>query len=403
MLRGYCLGLRRVITPWLAVAAATGCTSSVEPDGSGGRQGVSGGGSGGQDARGGSSGTPSGTGGSSGSSGSAAAGAGAGGTAGGGVAGSAGISGGAGLAGTGGEGAGGMAGGTANGGTAGDGTAGGGTAGDGAAGAAQAGAAGMAGAGGGGGAAAGNGGAANGGTAGAAGAAGAPSECMPVPPATGGTEYCMNARGKLSSGYSYERWAAGQGSGCMRVPGVDANYSANWTAASDFLARAGLAFDSTQTPAQIGTITAQFAESFTVTPVQGATSKIYVALYGWTLEPLMEYYVIEDYGDFIPGPTASDGSPRMSYGSLTVDGGTYDIWALPVMDRPSIIGDSSDFTQIFNVRRVRRKCGQISLSEHFAKWDEVGLTLGKLEEAMFLMEAQNNSGTINVRATVTLD
>jgi endo-1,4-beta-xylanase len=213
----------------------------------------------------------------------------------------------------------------------------------------------------------------------------------------------MNTKGLLSSGYSYELWKQGQGSGCMRIPGVDANYSASWTAASDFLARTGLVFDRTQTPAQIGTITAQFAESFTEQPVQGATSKIYVALYGWTLEPLMEYYVIEDYGDFIPGPTASDGSPRTNYGTLTVDDGTYDIWALPVMDRPSIIGDSSDFTQIFNVRKVRRKCGQISLSEHFAKWNAVGLTLGKLEEAMFLMEAQNNSGTINVTATVTLD
>jgi hypothetical protein len=226
---------------------------------------------------------------------------------------------------------------------------------------------------------------------------------MPVPPAVGGTEYCTNLRGLLGSGYSYELWAAGEGSGCMRVPDVDANYSATWTAASDFLARAGLAFDSTQTPDQIGTITAHFAETFTEEPVPGATSKIYVALYGWTLAPLMEYYVIEDYGDFVPGPTASDGSPRTNYGTLTVDGGTYDIWALPVTNRPAITGDNMNFTQIFNVRQVRRKCGQISLSEHFAKWNAVGLTLGKLEEAMFLMEAQNNSGTINVTATVTLD
>ena len=225
---------------------------------------------------------------------------------------------------------------------------------------------------------------------------------MTVRPATGGNQYCSNTRGRLNSGYSYELWAAGQGSGCMRVPGVDANYSASWTEASDFLARAGLVFDSTKTPAQIGTITAQFAETFTERPVQNATSKIYVALYGWTIDPLKEYYVIEDYGDFVPGPTASDGSPRTNYGTLTVDGGTYDIWALPVTNRPAITGNNMNFTQIFNVRRVRRKCGQISLSEHFAKWSAVGLTLGKLEEAMFLMEAQNNSGTIDVTATVTL-
>ena len=189
----------------------------------------------------------------------------------------------------------------------------------------------------------------------------------------------------------------------MTVPDVDANYSASWTAASDFLVRAGLVFDSTQTHDQLGTITGDFAETFTEVPVQGATSKIYVALYGWTLDPLMEYYVIEDYGDFVPGPTSSDGSPRTNYGTLTVDDGTYDIWALPVTNRPAITGDNMNFTQIFAVRRVRRNCGRISLSEHFAKWDAVGLTLGNLEEAMFLMEAQNNSGTINITATVTLD
>jgi endo-1,4-beta-xylanase len=242
----------------------------------------------------------------------------------------------------------------------------------------------------------------SGGAAGASGAAGAPS-CSPVVPGNGGTEYCTNGRGLLSSGYSYELWAAGQGSGCMTVYGEDANYSASWTNASDFLVRAGLVFDRTQTHEQIGTITADFAETFTEVPVQGATSKIYVALYGWTVEPLAEYYIIDDYGDFVPGPVNSDGSPRTNYGTIIADGGTYDIWAMPVMDRPAITGDNMDFTQIFSVRRERRKCGHISVSEHFTKWASVDLPLGKLEEAMFLMEAQNNSGTIHVTATVTLE
>jgi endo-1,4-beta-xylanase len=236
---------------------------------------------------------------------------------------------------------------------------------------------------------------------GGGGAGGTSSSCLMLTPGTGGTEYCSNTRGLLSSGYSYELWANGQ-SGCMKVYGVDGNYSASWTEAGDFLTRTGLAFDSTKTPAQIGTISADFAETFTEQPVQGKTSKIYVALYGWTVDPLAEYYIIDDYGDFIPGPVNSDGSPRTNYGTLTVDDGTYDIWAMPVKDRPAITGDHKDFTQIFSVRKVRRKCGHISVSEHFAKWASVGLPQGKLEESMFLMEAQNNSGTINVAATVTL-
>lgn len=348
MQRGHDTFVWRSIALALATSAIAGCMSS-EPTGSPGTM------------------TAAGTPGTAGNAGAAPAGAG-----------TAGASAGGGL----GDGGGGGALGTAGGGAAGGGgqSGGGGTAGGGAGG---------------------DGGAGGSGSAGAAGAGGIPG-CMPVPPATGGTEYCSNGRELLSSGYSYELWSAEQGAGCMRVPGVEGNYSATWTAAADFLARTGLVFDATKKPTEVGTITAQFAHNFTEVPVQGATSKIYVALYGWTLEPLMEYYVIEDHGDFVPGPTASDGSPRTNYGSLTVDDGTYDIWALPVKNRPSIIG-TADFTQIFNVRRVRRKCGQISLSAHFAKWDAVGLTLGKLEEAMFLMEAQNNSGTIDVKATVTLE
>jgi endo-1,4-beta-xylanase len=188
----------------------------------------------------------------------------------------------------------------------------------------------------------------------------------------------------------------------MTVLGVNANYSASWTESSDFLARAGLTFDQTKTAAQLGTISAEFAETYTELPVQGKTSKIYVAVYGWTIDPLSEYYIIEDHGDFVPGPVSSDGTPRTNMGSITVDDGTYDIWALPVKGKPAITGDNKDFTQIFSVRQVRRKCGQISVSAHFAKWASVGLPLGKLEETMFLMEAQNNSGTIDVKATVTV-
>jgi endo-1,4-beta-xylanase len=190
----------------------------------------------------------------------------------------------------------------------------------------------------------------------------------------------------------------------MTVFGVNAEFSASWNEASDFLARAGLKFDQTKTPAQLGTVTGDFAERKTEVPVEGKTSKIYVAVYGWTVDPLSEFYVIEDYGAFVPGPFASDGSPRTHMGTITVDGGTYDIWSLAVKSRPAITGDNKDFNQYFSVRQVRRQCGHVSVSEHFSKWTSLGMTLGKLEEAMFLMEAQNNSGTIDVTtATISVN
>lgn len=238
-------------------------------------------------------------------------------------------------------------------------------------------------------------------TNGGGGAGGSSSSCLPASPLTGGTQYCANSKGDAGPGYGYERWAGGEGSGCMTVYGVDAKFSASWTESNDFLARAGLRFDRSKTHAQIGTLSAEFAETWTEAPVQGKTSKIYLAVYGWTLEPLAEYYIIEDYGSFVPGPAASDGSPRTHVGTITVDDGTYDIWSLAVKGKPAITGDNKDFNQYFSVRQVRRQCGHISISEHFSRWGNLGLPLGKMEETMFLMEAQNNSGTVNV-STATI-
>ena len=227
-------------------------------------------------------------------------------------------------------------------------------------------------------------------------------DCVPPAKMTGGQRYCSNRQGDAAGGYGYEIWSSGQGTGCMTVYGVDANYSATWSDATDFLSRTGLRFDKTKTPAQIGTLSATFSEAKTETPTAGKTSKIYFAVYGWAVSPLAEYYIIDDYGAFVPGPAASDGTPRTHVGTVTVDDGTYDVWQLHVKNKPAITGDNQDFDQIFSVRQSRRQCGHISVSEQFAKWAELGVQLGKLEETMLLMEAQNNSGSIDVTATLSV-
>src|SRR6478735_7878184 len=122
------------------------------------------------------------------------------------------------------------------------------------------------------------GGTANGGTGSSAGgsspsggAAGAVNTCPTVPALTGGTKYCSNSTGNAGGKYTYELWAEGSGSGCMTVFGKDANFSANWSGVEDFLARIGLTFDRTKTRDQLGTLSADFAESKT-----GNTGLVYV-------------------------------------------------------------------------------------------------------------------------------
>jgi endo-1,4-beta-xylanase len=235
-----------------------------------------------------------------------------------------------------------------------------------------------------------SGGNANGGAAGVAGSAGAVSTCPTATPLTGGKKYCSNSTGNAAGNYTYELWAEGNGSGCMNVFGVDANFSANWSNVEDFLARIGLTFDRTKTPSQIGTLSADFAETKT-----GNTGLVYVGIYGWTVDPLREYYILDDWGATKPAGVASDGTPRDNMGTITVDGAVYDVWKKTRVDKPAITGDHMTFDQYFSIRQTARQCGHVSISEHFSKWMGLGMQMGKMVESKLLLEAQDSSGTIN--------
>ncbi|WP_434041142.1 MULTISPECIES: glycoside hydrolase family 11 protein [Sorangium] len=203
-------------------------------------------------------------------------------------------------------------------------------------------------------------------------------------------EYCSNRRGNAGNGYGYELWAEGGGSGCMTVHGVDATFSAEWNDVEDFLARVGLDFNQTQKHTQIGTISAEFAH--TKTEEDGGFT--YIGIYGWTVNPLREFYILDDWGSEKPGGFSSDGTPRDEVGTLTADGETYDVWKKTRVNKPAITGPSETFDQYFSIRRTARTCGTISVSEHFTRWEGLGLSLGNLHEIKLLLEAQFNSGTV---------
>jgi hypothetical protein len=184
----------------------------------------------------------------------------------------------------------------------------------------------------------------------------------------------------------------------MTFYGVAGTFSATWTNVDDFLARTGLRFDGTKTPSQIGTISADFAETKT-----NESGLVYVGIYGWTLDPLREYYIIDDWGSSKPADVAPDGSARTHIGTITVDSDDYDVWKNTRVNKPNITGKDATFDQYFSVRKNARQCGHISVSQHFSEWIKLGLQLGKLEEATLLLEAQNGTGTIDfTTATVAV-
>ena len=177
-----------------------------------------------------------------------------------------------------------------------------------------------------------------------------------------------------SSGYHYEIWYQG-GNNSMTYYN-DGTFSAEWNGSNDFLARVGFKYNSTQTHDQIGYFTADY--KFTKS---GSAAYSYIGIYGWTQNPLVEYYIVDDW--FTKPSTSYLGTKK---GEITVDGDTYDIYTYTRVNQPSIEGTST-FPQFFSVRRNARQCGHIDITAHFKKWDEVGLKLGKMYEVKVLAEA----------------
>ncbi len=178
-------------------------------------------------------------------------------------------------------------------------------------------------------------------------------------------------------GYFYSLWSNGVGSVGMTL-GAAGNYSVDWSRVGDFTCGVGWSTGSGRT---INYNCKNWE------PDGGA----YLAVYGWTTQPLVEYYIVDNWG--------RDRPEYSKAGTVTSDGAVYDIYKHQQVDQPSINGTAT-FMQYWSVRRTQRETGKdatVTVQNHFDAWTKAGLTLGKYHYQIILTEGfGSSSGYVNV-------
>ncbi len=117
-----------------------------------------------------------------------------------------------------------------------------------------------------------------------------------------------------------------------------------------------------------------------------SSGTVLVSVYGWTKNPLVEYYVQEYTSD---GKGSAQGQ---KLGTFTSDGGTYEIWKHQQVNQPSIQGTSTFWQYISNRVDKRPDGGTITIANHFAAWKAAGLNLGTHDYQVLATEGWGNAG-----------
>jgi endo-1,4-beta-xylanase len=194
-------------------------------------------------------------------------------------------------------------------------------------------------------------------------------------------QVCNNTTG-TNNGFYYSFWKDG-GTGCITL-GSGGNYSTSYNLSGNKNMVTGKGW---QTGSKTRTVGYNAG-------VWNAGTNSYLTLYGWSTNPLVEYYVVDSWGSSFTPP----GGGAQSMGTVTTDGGTYNIYRTQRVNAPSIIGTAT-FYQYWSVRTSKRQQGTnntITFANHVNAWASKGWNLGTMNYQIMATEGFGSTGSSNI-------
>ena len=177
-------------------------------------------------------------------------------------------------------------------------------------------------------------------------------------------------------GYFYSLYSSG-GSATMTFPSAGTypgNYAITWSGVNDVVGGKGWSTGSAQS---IG---------YNVGSASGYNN---ISIYGWTTNPLVEYYICE-LGSLYTGNATYKGS-------VSSDGHNYSTYEHQQVNQPSIIGTATFEQYLDNWGDSSTGSNHtVTTSNHFNHWNSLGMKMGSFNYQILGTEAYGGkSGSVN--------